>query len=375
MVAQSGKISPAKGRRTHPPKKQYFTEIMNKKSATLAELADLVGGEIIGDPEVRIHGLADLDMAGPGEIAFIVKNRRDAEISATRAEAVIVPLSVDQAEKPVIRVKDPNVAAAIIHNHFLSTPFIASGVHPRAHVGESCRISDLVNIGPMAVLGNRVRIGDRVTIHPGVVIGDEVVIGDDTVLNANVVIYARTVIGARVIIHSGTVIGSDGFGYATTQQGTHIKRPHVGIVRIDDDVEIGANTTIDRGTFGETWIKRGTKIDNLVQIGHNVVIGENSLLVAQVGIAGSAVLGRNVVLGGQVGVKGHILLEDGAMVAAKSGVHAGLKKGEVVAGIPAIPIRQWLKASPVFASLPTMIREMREMKKGLAPPEDPEKKE
>ena len=339
---------------------------MEKKNATIAELAELVGGEVAGDPQVRIHGLADLATAGPGEIAFAIKGRQPTEIAASQAAAVIVPLAVIVADKPLIRVKDPNLAAARIHNFFLASPFVATGISPRAHCGPGCLLPAAVSIGPLAVLGSRVRLGEHVTIHAGAVLGDNVEIGDDSVIHPNVTVYPNCRIGARVIIHGGAVIGSDGFGYATDERGCHVKRPHVGIVRIDDDVEIGAGVCVDRATFGTTWIKSGVKIDNMVQIGHNVVVGENTLLVAQVGIAGSAELGRNVVIGGQVGVKGHIRLEDGAMVAAKSGVTSALKKGEVVAGIPAIPHRQWLKASTIFAMLPKLYDELRQLKKMVA---------
>jgi UDP-3-O-[3-hydroxymyristoyl] glucosamine N-acyltransferase len=214
----------------------------------------------------------------------------------------------------------------------------------------------------MVAIGDRVKLGERVTIQPGVVIGDDVEIGDDSILYANVVIYHSCTIGARVQIHSGTVIGADGFSFATDEQGNHVKWPHIGTVQIDDDVDIGANATIDRSTFGKTHIMQGARIDNLVAVGHNVKIGENSVVVAQVGIAGSTSLGRNVVLGGQVGVKGHIHLDDGVMVAAKSGVHNNQQKGSIIAGIPAIPHKNWLKASMLIGKLPEMYKDLQELK-------------
>jgi UDP-3-O-[3-hydroxymyristoyl] glucosamine N-acyltransferase len=199
-----------------------------------------------------------------------------------------------------------------------------------------------------------------------VVIGDEVVIGDDVLLHPNVTVVARCVLGNRVIIHPGAVIGSDGFGYATDEAGRHVKRPHVGIVQLDDDVEIGANTCIDRGTFGKTWVKTGAKIDNLVQLGHNVVIGEHSFLVAQVGVAGSTKTGHHVVMGGQVGMAGHLAIGNGVMIAAKSGVHDDQPDGAVVAGIPAIPHKKWLRASAAVAKLPELGKELRELKRQVA---------
>jgi UDP-3-O-[3-hydroxymyristoyl] glucosamine N-acyltransferase len=266
----------------------------------------------------------------------------------------------------LIRVKDPYLASAIIHNFILQKPFQATGIHARAFVGSDCAISAEVSIGPLVVIGDRVKIGTRVTIEPGTVIGNEVTIGDDTLLKANVTIAHECIVGRRVIIHSGTVIGSDGYGYATDARGYHVKRPQVGRVLIDDDVEIGANVCIDRGAFSDTWIQSGVKIDNQVQVGHNVVIGPNSLIVAQVGIAGSTTLGRNVVLAGQVGVNGHIHLDDQVMVAASSGVHGSLPKGAKVAGTPAIPLKTWAKATSVFARLPELYNELKKLKKTVA---------
>jgi UDP-3-O-[3-hydroxymyristoyl] glucosamine N-acyltransferase len=335
---------------------------MNTKGNTLAELARMVDGELAGNPEIVIKSLADLASAGSDQITFLVKKSQHASIAETKAAAVIVPLAIDTADKPLIRVKDPYMAAAVIQNHFLQTPFQSTGIHPTAHIGTDCTIPDAVSIGPMVTIGDRVKLGERVTIKPGVVIGDDVTIGDDTILFANVTVYHSCTIGKRVQIHSGTVIGSDGFGFATDEQGNHVKWPHIGTVKIDDDVDIGANTTIDRGTFGSTHIMQGARLDNLVQIAHNVKIGKNSVVVAQVGIAGSTSLGRNVVLGGQVGVKGHIHLDDGVMVAAKSGVHNNQQKGAIIAGSPAISHKNWLKSSMLIGKLPEMYKDLRDLK-------------
>jgi UDP-3-O-[3-hydroxymyristoyl] glucosamine N-acyltransferase len=339
---------------------------MKNKNYKLGELARLVDGEATGDPDVLLHGLGDIATAGPGEIAFLTRASRSDEIAGTRASAVIVPLSVSATEKPLLKVRDPNLAAAVIHNYFLAAPFVAAGIHERAVIGRDCHIPAAVCIGPLATIGDGVTLGERVTVHAGVVIGNNVTIGPDTIIYPNVSIYANSRIGARVIIHSGAVIGSDGFGYATDGKGRHVKRPHVGIAQIDDDVEIGANSCVDRGTFGKTWVQRGTKIDNLVQLGHNVVIGEDSIIVSQVGIAGSATLGHGVILGGQTGIKGHIHLDDGVMVGSKSGVHGSLPKGAVVSGIPAIPHQEWLKACTLFGKLPQMFQNLREIRKMLA---------
>ncbi|MFA7346758.1 MAG: UDP-3-O-(3-hydroxymyristoyl)glucosamine N-acyltransferase [Desulfurivibrionaceae bacterium] len=332
----------------------------------LAELAALVEGELVGDPEVLIGGVADFDSAGKGEITFVADLKRGARLDQCKASAIIVPAAVTEISVPAIRVRNPYLAVARIHALFVEEPFVATGIDARAVVGQDCQIPAEVAISPLVYLGARVRLGQRVTLHPGVVVYDDAVIGDDVVLYANVTIGRGCSIGNRVIIHSGTVIGSDGFGYATDGNGHHVKRPQVGMVQIDDDVEIGANTCIDRATFGKTWIKRGTKIDNLVQLGHNVMIGEDAMLVAQVGMAGSTTTGKNVVLGGQVGLAGHIHLGDRVMIAAKSGVHNSLEPGAIVAGIPAISHKTWLRASGAYAKLPEMVREFRELRRKVA---------
>jgi len=332
----------------------------------LAELAALVEGELVGDPGVLIGGVADFDSAGKDEITFVADLKREARLDQCKASAIIVPASVTEISVPAIRVRNPYLAVARIHALFVEEPFIATGIDARAVVGQECHIPAEGAISPLVYLGDRVRLGQRVTLHPGVVVYDDAVLGDDVVLYANVTIGRGCQVGNRVIIHSGAVIGSDGFGYATDQNGHHVKRPQVGVVQIDDDVEIGANTCIDRATFGKTWIKRGAKIDNLVQLGHNVMIGEDAMLVAQVGMAGSTTTGKNVVLGGQVGLAGHIHLGDGVMIAAKSGVHGSLEPGAIVAGIPAISHKTWLRASGAYAKLPEMVRELRELRRKVA---------
>lgn len=341
--------------------------IMTEKELSVEVLAALVGGLVKGDKEVLIRAVAPLDGAGPADISFLAKAKQAELLETTGAGAVLVPPGVvGRAGVPVIEVKDPYLAVAIIHNHFLAKPFAATGLHPRALVGQTCEFGQEISVGPLAVLGDRVQLGERVRIAAGAVIGDDVRIGDDTTIEANVTVYNGTLIGKRVTIHAGTVVGSDGYGYATNARGEHIKRPQVGNVRIDDDVEIGANCCIDRATFGTTWIKAGAKLDNLVQIGHNVIVGENSLLVAQVGIAGSTRLGRNVVMGGQAGAAGHLDVGDQVMIAAQGGIHDSQPPGAKVGGTPAIPIRQWAKSSAVFAKLPELQKEVKKNSQALA---------
>lgn len=340
---------------------------MTEKIRSIDDLAEMVKGEVSGDKKVFIRGFAPLETAGPEDISFLANAKKADLLEKTKAGAVIVPLGVEQSDKiPLIRVKDPYLAVAIIHSFFVQTPFQAKGIHPRACVGEQCLFGKEVSIAPLAVVGDRVRIGERVRIEAGAVLGDDVELGDDTTIKANVTIYNGSKIGKRVTIHSGTVIGSDGYGYSANERGEHIKRPQVGIVQIDDDVEIGANCCIDRAAYGRTWIKSGVKIDNLVQVAHNVVVGENSLLVAQVGLAGSTILGRNVVMGGQSATAGHLTIGDQVMVAARGGVHNDQPKGAVLGGAPAIPIRQWAKASAIFAKLPELQTKIRNNSKAIA---------
>jgi len=339
---------------------------VSNTSFSLEELAKLTDGELAGDAGLMISGFAPLETAAQGDISFLVKAGQVDKLDDFAGSAVIVPMAIEESSIPLIRVADPYLASAKIHGLLLAMPFVAKGVHAQAYVGTDTIIPEQITIAPFVSIGKRVKLGERVTIESGVVIGDDVEIGDDTLLKANVTIAESCKIGSRVIIYSGAVIGSDGYGYATDKRGFHTKRPQVGIVQIDDDVEIGANSCVDRASYGVTHIKSGTKIDNLVQIAHNVVVGENSLIVSQVGISGSTTLGRNVVLGGQVGVTGHITLEDGVMVAAQSGVHNNQKAGSQVGGSPALPMKKYVRAAIQYGKLPEMSKDIRRLKKQMA---------
>ena len=333
------------------------------RECTLQQLADLVGGWVEGDPLLPVRGFNGIEYAGPGELTFILDKRQLPLPTNCRAIACIVPEDVGPLDIASIVVDQPSVAAARIHTYLLAQPFVAGGIHPTAVMGEGCVIPEDVTIGPLVCLGDRVVLGERVTIAAGVVIGNDTIIGEESVIHANVTVAEKCVIGKRVIIHHGAVIGSDGFGFATDGRGCHYKKPQVGTVRIDDDVAIGANTCVDRAAFGTTWIKAGVQIDNLVMVAHNVEVGENSILVAQTGIAGSTRLGRNVVLGAKVGVAGHLRLGDRVMAAAMSGIHNNQVEGAKVGGAPAFEIKQWGRATAVFSRLPEMARELRRLRK------------
>ncbi len=326
-----------------------------RKKATLGELAALVDGSLEGDPRIEIYGVASLEEAQEGEISFLAEMKNISRLEKTQASAVIAPYQLPSFSKPVIRTPNPYLSFVKVQAFFSYKPYSPMGIDPRACVCQGAEIGKEVSIYPYVYVGEESKIGDRVVLYPGVYIGPKVQVGEDSVLYPNVAVMERCLIGRRVIIHAGTIIGSDGFGFV--QEGNrHIKIPQVGIVQVDDDVEIGANCTIDRATMGKTWIKRGVKTDNLVHVAHNVVVGEDTLLVAQVGIAGSTKIGNRVALGGQVGVVGHINIGDDVKVGAQSGVAQDVPAGQIVSGTPAIPHRDWLRAQAIFSKLPEMKR-------------------
>lgn len=297
------------------------------KTATLGELAAYVHGNVIGDDQISLTTVNSLSLAEPGQLTFINNVKLADKLAESKASACIVPKDFSEADIPLLQVENVDLASARIHNYLLEEAFQATGIHDRAVIGADCSISEQVSIGALVSIGNRVQIGERVKIAPGVVIGDDVQIGDGCVLHANAVVAYGCTLGKRVVLHHGAMIGSDGFGFATDPQtGIHVSKPQVGTVRLDDDVQIGANSCVDRAAFGITHIKSQVRIDNQVMVGHNCVIGENSILVGQSGVAGSSTLGRNVILAARAAVGGHIHLDDGVMVAALAGVHNDQKK-------------------------------------------------
>ena len=298
------------------------------------------GGELIGDPAVKITGAASLAEATSGEISFFVNRKYVGLLRKTRASAVFVPPDfAEQITAAQIRVPNPAKAFEQVVLKLAPRPItLAPGVHPSAIVNPGAQLGEGVSIQPHAVIEAGAKIGDDTIIGAGTYIGHETVIGAACLIYPRVTIRERTRIGSRVIIHSGAVIGADGFGFEMVD-GRHEKIQQLGIVRIDDDVEIGANTTIDRARFGRTWIQQGVKIDNLVQIAHNVVVGKNSVIVAQTGISGSTRVGERVMMGGQVGIVGHLEIAEGTLIAAQSGVSKSLPGG-VWFGYPAVPLAE-----------------------------------
>ena len=333
-------------------------------AATLQELARLVGGEIVGDEHLPVSGISSLDDARAGEITFIAHSRYVSKATHTKASAIIVSHDIEAPGKSLIIASNPYLAYAQVATFFHRHPGQPLGIDKSAIIGKETRIGKDVSIYPLVFLGDRVTIADRVVIYPHSFIGDDTVIGEETVIYPNVSIREGCRIGKRVLIHAGSVIGSDGFGFAPDGKRYH-KIPQVGTVQIDDDVEIGANNTIDRGALGKTWIKRGVKTDNLVHIAHNVVVGEDTLLVAQVGISGSTVIGNHVTLAGQVGVVGHLEIGDNTMVGAKAGVSGSVPPNSIVSGSPHMPHRDWLKASRCFPLLPQMRKTLKALEERI----------
>jgi len=334
---------------------------------TISHIAKLVGGEVIGDGAISIMGVAAADNAGVGDLTFAEKEKYFAAAEKSSATAILVPAGFTSAEKILIRVKDPRVALAQVLPLFHPPESPDPGIHSSSIVHPTALIDPTAHIGPHCVIESGASIGARTVIMGNNTIGRRVHVGDDSCLHPGVVIYTKGQIGNRVTIHAGTVIGSDGYGYVF-HQGRHLKIPQIGHVVIGDDVEIGANTAIDRGALGATTIGRGTKIDNLVHIAHNVVIGDHCLVMGQVGFAGSTRLGNYVVVASQSGIAGHLKIGNQATIGAKSGVMRDIPDGETVLGYPAAPDKQAKRQWIAVAKLPDLMRRMRPSERLAANP-------
>lgn len=332
---------------------------------SLAEIADLVQGELEGDSAIHIHGIAKIEEAAEGEITFISNPKYAKYIEATNASAVIVSKDFPKSAKAIIRTQNPYLSfLKVLQTFHPKSDTIAQGIHPSAVIDETAQIGKDVRIGACVVIDKNVKIGENVRIYPGTVIGQSVEIGNNVIIYANVVLREHVSVGNNVIIHSGTVVGSDGFGFAKEGQQYH-KIPQVGTVVIEDDVEIGANCTIDRATLGRTIIHKGVKLDNLIQVAHNVEIGANTVIAAQTGISGSTRIGQNAVIGGQVGFVGHIEIGDNTTIGAQSGVSKSLPENSVYFGYPARPIMQAKREEAALRKLPELLKKISELEAKL----------
>jgi UDP-3-O-[3-hydroxymyristoyl] glucosamine N-acyltransferase len=331
-------------------------------SLTAAEVAEAVGGRLRGDGSRRLTGLAALDAAGPDELSFLAQAAYRRQAAASRAGCILVGAEEELPGHDVIACEDPYRAFALAMRAFHPEPARPAGVAPTASVSPEAELGEGVSVGPGAVVEAGARIGAGSAVLAGAVVGRGCRLGEDCVLHPNAVLYPGTELGDRVAVHANAVLGSDGFGYASGRDG-HFKIVHAGRVVVEDDCEIGAGSCIDRAVMGETRIGAGTKIDNLVQVAHNVRIGAGSILVSQSGISGSSTLGRGCVVAGQSGVAGHLNLGDGARVGAKSAVYEDVPAGETVTGIPAIPHARWKRLAASLGRLPDLLRRMRRLEK------------
>lgn len=334
-------------------------------SRTLKELAGYLGGKVLGDEDLAVNGLAPLENAGPDKITFLANPRYASKVAETGAGAVLMAPGGERYGRNVIEVANPYLGFAKLLTLFYTQPHPPLGVLAGADVGTGVTLAEGISVYPGACIGNNVTIGNRTVIHSGAVLYEGAIVGDDCVIHANVVIRDRCRIGNRCIIQPGAVIGSDGFGYAPDGR-SYYRIPQIGIVVLEDDVEIGANTCIDRAALEVTLIRRGTKLDNLVQIAHNCQIGEDCMIVSQVGISGSAKIGNHVTLAGQVGVAGHLSIGDNVMVGAQSGVPSSLEANAGYSGSPTMPHKEWLRAMAVVPRLPELKKTVNALEKRIA---------
>jgi len=337
----------------------------------LGELAHKLGAVLHGDADLEIHGVAGMEHAGPGQLTFLANPKYAHKVKNTQASAILVAQPL--AGMPIASVVSANpyhdFARAL--ELFYQAPRPAPGIHPLAYVDPTATIGPDAAIAPFAYVGPNVRIGARCALFPHAVVYEGAEIGDDFLAHSHSAVREFCKIGHRVILQNGVVVGGDGFGFAKTKEGTHYKIVQSGIAVVEDDVEIQSLTAIDRATVGETRIERGAKIDNLVQVGHASVIGEDNIICAQAGLAGSSVLKKNVLLAGQVGISGHLTINDNAIIYAQSGIGGDVPAGAVMSGSPAFDARVWLRAITAFQKLPDMVRTMRELEKRVAVLESP----
>jgi len=332
----------------------------------LAELAARIGCELRGDGAIEIAGVAGMEHAGPTHLTFLANPKYAHKVKHTRAGAVLVSQPIEGLAAAQLISRNPDLDMARAAELFYQPPRPKAGIHPMASVAPTAKIGENASIGAFAVVGEHVTIGRNAVLHPHVVIYEGAHIGDDFYAHSHAVVREHCRVGDRVILQNSVVIGGDGFGFVKRSDGTHYKIVQSGNTVIEDDVEIQTLTSVDRARMGETRVKRGAKIDSLVQIGHACVVGEDNIICAQTGLAGSSILGNSVLLAGQVGVSGHLTIHDHAVVYAQSGIGGDVEAGHVVSGSPAFEVREWLRAVTAFPKLPEMASRMRQLEKRLA---------
>ncbi len=334
-------------------------------SATLKQLAEVVGGELRGDPELQISRVFPIDLAQEGDITFITHPKYFSKLESCRASAVILAPGIDAPGRNLLICANPYLAFAKILAFLQGPAATGKGILTGAWVADSAVLDETVTVHPGAVVGENVTIGPGTVLHPGVVIYADVIIGRNCLLHAGAIVREGCRLADRVILQPSAIIGADGFGFAP-DGSSYYKIPQVGIVVLEDDVEIGACSCVDRAVLGETHIRRGTKLDNLVQIGHNVEIGEDTIVVAQSGIAGSTKIGRHCTFGGQSAVAGHLNVGDNVTIGARGGASSNVASDQVVSGVPLLPHKQWLKMTMSLPKVPEMRKELQQLKKRLA---------
>lgn len=334
-----------------------------------SQIAEILQGEIVGNPEVEVARLSKIEEGTQGSLTFLANPKYQSYIYQTQASIVIVNNSF-VPESPVqatlIKVADAYQAFSKLLEYYNQIKLMKSGMEQPHFLGEGVSIQEGLYLGAFSYIGNGVKIGKNVKIYPNCYVGDNVVIGDNTILFAGVRVYSETVIGKDCTIHSGSIIGADGFGFAPQSDGTFQKVPQIGNVVIEDHVEIGSCSTIDRATLGSTIIRKGVKLDNQIQIAHNVEIGENTVIAAQTGVAGSTKIGKNCMIGGQVGIVGHLTIGNNVKIQAQSGIGRNVKDGEVIQGSPALPYSDYNKSYVYFKNLPKIVQDIENLKKKLS---------
>lgn len=336
-------------------------------SFTAQQIATVLNGTIEGDPMVKVSGFSKIEEGKPGSLTFLANPKYTSYIYSTKASIVLVnnDFIADQPIKAtLIRCFNAYAALAILLDMVEKSKPVKTGVEPMAFIADSVEKGEGVYIGAFSYIDNNAKIGNNVKVHPQVYIGESVSIGENTIIYPGVKIYPGCIIGSNCIIHAGAVIGSDGFGFAP-ENGSYKKIPQLGIVIIEDDVEIGANTTVDRAVMDATIIRKGVKLDNLIQIAHNVEVGENTVMAAQVGVSGSTKIGKHCMFGGQVGLGGHITVGDNANIGAQSGIISNVEDNAKILGAPAIPVRDFFRSSVIFSKLPEMYRQLDKLQKEL----------